>query len=191
MLECVTVCPTVYCFGTAPLSILKKISVFYFLLGLLKDILLLCGILYIPWFWMSRTGPFIYYMDEIDVRQDSSKSQIWAWEVFELASLAEFPTLNPLGLAYWQLPQSGPALSCCWGEVKGTLPQVLQLVKDVASSPTLITQVSTLLPAIGRLGWRTGRRHLSPVCSLNCCIRWGTGPALLISWYQSQFFCLL
>jgi hypothetical protein len=58
---------------------------------------------------------------------------------------ASFPILMPLGPAHKQPLQPGTALPHCPGEVQDPAVQVLQLMRDMASSPTLMTQGTSLL----------------------------------------------
>lgn len=53
------------------------------------------------------------------------------------------------GRAHLPSPQPVPALLCYPGEVKGLLPQMLQLVRDRDSSSPLMASEPALLPAIG------------------------------------------
>lgn len=79
------------------------------------------------------------------------KLWIWALEESELISplalLLSCPQAHPPYFPLHQQP--GPALPCYPGEVQGPFSQVLQLARDMASYPILMTLRPVLLPAIG------------------------------------------
>lgn len=66
------------------------------------------------------------------------------------------PTLMPSGPPYPQSPHLGPALLCFPGEVQGLPFQVLQLVKDRATSHALMSPGPGLLPATDGEGEKGG-----------------------------------
>lgn len=61
-------------------------------------------------------------------------------------------TLTSLGPTYPQSPHSGSALLCCPGEEQGQLSQVLQQVRDRASSSALMTSQPAFMAALGGKG---------------------------------------
>lgn len=75
------------------------------------------------------------------------------------------PSLMPSGPTQKQPMQPCPALPYCPGEVQGFLSWVLQPVRDMASSPTLMTPGPILPPALGGEGWIMGGGHLSFICA--------------------------
>jgi hypothetical protein len=106
-------------------------------LGLLPDSLLLPCVMEILWFGICRTSPFMH----------SSSSLI-----FVSVGVGGIKALD-LGLrgiwpALMAILQPGPALLCCPGKVQGPLSRVLQLMRDMASCPILMTPALTLLPAV-------------------------------------------
>jgi hypothetical protein len=89
------------------------------------------------------------------------------------------PTLMPSWLAHQQV------LPCCPGEVQGLYSQVLQLVRDIAISPTFMTLGSVLLPAIGVKEQEWGRASLPHPCH-HITDKWGDS---LHSCPQTQLAC--
>lgn len=75
-------------------------------------------------------------------------------------------TPTSLGLAHLQPWQPGPVLLCCPGQVQGLTSQVLQQVRDRASSPVLMTPGPALPPAVGGKGQRGWRASLP--CPSHC-----------------------
>lgn len=105
-----------------------------------------------------RTGLFMYSSSSSMwwmLEWTNSKPWIWAWKVFELVSLwVSSPVLMPLRLSHLQGPETRASSTLIPKWEAGPLSRVLQLERDIASSPTLRTVRTTLLSTIEGEGQR-------------------------------------
>jgi hypothetical protein len=122
------------------------------------------------WRWMGKVAREIMSQDKVLWSRPNVYLWIWAYKRGEPIPHWAFCHIAwcPVSWRYCsfgsvaQSPSGTLAvhLLCCPGKVQGRLSRVLQLVKGRASSPTIMTLGSILLPAIGG---KEARGNISPL----------------------------
>lgn len=94
-----------------------------------------------------------------------------------------FSALMPLESSHQHLLLGKPALTCCSGVIQKVLSHVLQLVRGMATFPTLIIPEPALLPAIGTKGQERVEGGLSLVSTTSQQIKGRRGSPTLMPWF--------